>query len=66
MRSAIGKIHPNTSNELPSNAIITQNSEKSTLKGQFSLKENSSESKNPNSYTKAEATEMVSGILTEF
>ena len=66
MRSATGEKHPNTSNELPSNAIITQKSTKSTLKGQFSLKENSSESKNPNSCAKAEATEMVSGILTEF
>ena len=46
-----------------SNIIISQNSEKSTPKGQFSLKENSSDAKNASSYTKAEAVEMVDGIM---
>ena len=78
--SAIGETLATDSEKELSNAIIPQNSEKSTPKGQFSFKEDPSNNekvgesvektvdnnKKPTSYTKAEAAEMVSGILTEF
>ena len=61
--TAISETLTTVSEKELSNPIIAQYSEKSTSKGQFSLKENSSESKNPNSCTKAEAVEMVDGIM---
>ena len=61
--SAIGETLATDSEKELSNPIIAQTSEKSTPKGQFSLKENSSYAKKPTSYTKAEAEAMVNGIM---
>ncbi len=67
-RSATREKHPNTSSKLPSNPIISKNSEMSTPKPKFSLKEKGErgENKKSNSYTKEEARAMVDKIMEVF
>ena len=75
-----GNSAPSHLNDSPFAISIPQTPEMSTPKGQFSFKEDSDNNKNTAfnnenksadnkksaSYTKTEAVEMVSGILTEF